>query len=230
MATKSSSPAPKPAAKASTPQSTGLPGLLHVGSGPAGAPAVRGFEAKAWSITRVDANPDAKPDLLASQTDLSAVASGSCQALLSRHTLQHLYPHEVPKALTEFVRVLNATGYAVLSCPNLKSLAELVAQDKLGQTAYTSPAGAVAAIDLLYGPRRALAAGQLALAHHCGFTLKVLLATLRAAGFASVAGIERAGPAHDLWVVASRSRLDNDALQALASRHFPMRSPAPKAA
>ena len=41
------------------------------------------------------------------------------------------------------------------------------------------------------------------MAHHCGFTLKVLIGTLKTNGFAAVAG-KRRPPAFDLWVVACK--------------------------
>ncbi len=66
-----------------------------------------------------------------------------------------------------------------------------------------------------------MAAGNLFMAHRCGFTLKVLLATLKAGGFPSVAGRRREGPAFDLWAVATRTPTDGDTLKRLAAAHFP---------
>ena len=58
------------------------------------------------------------------------------------------------------------------------------------------------------------------MAHRCGFTLKILLGTLKAAGFESIFGMRRA--AHfDLWAVASKKALSKGEQQALAARHFP---------
>jgi hypothetical protein len=69
---------------------------------------------------------------------------------------------------------------------------------------YQSPAGPISPIDVLYGFRPALKKGNLFMAHHCGFTLKALLATLRASGFNMVAGLAR--PKYlDLWAVASKA-------------------------
>lgn len=59
------------------------------------------------------------------------------------------------------------------------------------------------------------------MAHRCGFTQKVLVATLQAAGFKTVASICR--PAHfDLWALASKSDRDDAQLRALAAEHFPI--------
>jgi hypothetical protein len=82
-------------------------------------------------------------------------------------------------ALAEFRRVLADDGFAVITCPDLQSVCELVAQDRLTEPAYTAPAGPIAPLDILYGHRAAMARGNLYMAHRCGFTSRVLAATLR---------------------------------------------------
>jgi len=74
--------------------------------------------------------------------------------------------------------VLKDDGFAVITCPDLQPVCALVAEDKLTDTAYMSPAGPIAPLDILYGLRSALAAENLYMAHRVGFTLKVLMATL----------------------------------------------------
>ena len=70
-------------------------------------------------------------------TDMSAVDDEYCDAVFS--PIEHLYPHDVPVALSEFLRILKPQGIAVITCPDLQSVCELVAQDKLTDTAYQSP-------------------------------------------------------------------------------------------
>jgi SAM-dependent methyltransferase len=197
-----------------------MPTLLHVGCGPKRkAQTTRGFQGDDWRELRLDIDPAVAPDILGTMTDMSAVADASVDALYSSHNIEHLYPYEVPIALAEFARVLRPEGFVVLTCPDLKSVAALVAEDKLLDAAYTSPAGPISAIDMIYGHRSALARGNHYMAHRCGFTLKVLLGTLRSVGFAEVAGMER--PKYfDLWAVASKA-LDQPAVRALAMAHFP---------
>jgi predicted SAM-dependent methyltransferase len=50
---------------------------------------------------------------------MSALATGSVDAVVSSHNMEHLYPHEVPLALAEFVRVLKPDwrALAVLHLP-----------------------------------------------------------------------------------------------------------------
>ena len=75
-----------------------------------------------------------------------------------------------------------------ITCPDLQSVCQLVAEDKLTQVAYDSPAGPIAPIDIiLYGYRPSMANGNLFMAHRCGFTRKVLEGTLQSCGFKSVA-------------------------------------------
>lgn len=88
---------------------------------------------------RLDIDPTFNPDIVGSITDMSAVADNSMDALYSSHNIEHLYPHEVQIALKEFLRVLRPDGFAIVACPDLQSVAELVAQDKLTEPAYQSP-------------------------------------------------------------------------------------------
>lgn len=65
-----------------------------------------------------------------------------------------------------------------------------------------------------------MAKGNLYMAHHCGFTIKVLMQTLKQAGFTSVGG--RARPKKfDLWALGSKLRLSEEELRKLAQAHFP---------
>jgi len=57
------------------------------------------------------------------------------------HDVSAFYAHEVPLALKEFLRVLKPEGFLVVTCPDLQSAAKLIAEDKLLDPAYTSPAG-----------------------------------------------------------------------------------------
>jgi hypothetical protein len=135
------------------------------------------------------------------------------------HTILNLYPHEVPLALRKFLRVLKSNGFAVITCPDLKSVCALIAEDKLTEPAYVSPAGPIAPLDILYGLRTSMAHGNLYMAHRCGFTQKVLSATLQASGFKSVATMARGYPYFDLWAVASKEVLNEEQIQASATAH-----------
>ena len=173
-----------------------------------------------WNELRFDIDESVKPDLVGTMTDMSSVSSESVEAVFSSHNIEHLYPHEVPIALSEFLRVLKPNGFAVITCPDLQSVCALVAEDKLTEPAYSSPAGPIAPLDILYGLRSSMASGNLYMAHRCGFTKKVLTATLQASGFKSVASMSRGHPYFDLWALTTKAELNEEELLSLAKIHF----------
>lgn len=193
--------------------------LLHVGCGTYRKDrTTTAFNTPEWYETRLDIDPEVRPDVVGTITDMSGIASCSMDALFSSHNIEHLYWHEVPVALREFHRVLRVDGFAVITCPDLKGVCALVAQDRLLDTAYISPAGPIAPMDMLYGHRPWLAEGNSFMAHRCGFTETALLDVLSAAGFSALA-TEVKG--FDLWAVASKAPLDDKGIEILASQHFP---------
>jgi predicted SAM-dependent methyltransferase len=196
--------------------------FLHMGCGPKYKnQTTPGFNQPGWLEKRLDIDESVKPDIIGTMTNMANVDTGSVSAIFSSHNIEHSYPHEVPLALTEFLRVLDEDGFLVVTCPDLLSVCTLVAQDKLTEPAYQSPAGPIAPLDILYGHRAAMARGNLYMTHRCGFTQKVLVATLQAAGFKVVASKARANH-FDLWALASKAELSEDRLRALASEHFPV--------
>jgi predicted SAM-dependent methyltransferase len=193
--------------------------FLHVGCGSKRkAQTTIGFNTPQWTEIRFDIDDSVAPDVQGTMTDMSAVASESVDAIFSSHNIEHLYPHEVPVALKEFWRVLKSDGIAVITCPDLQSVCALVADNKLTQPAYQSPAGPITPLDILYGHRASMQRGNLYMAHRCGFTKDVLLATLQQAGFASVATLARPR-FFDLWAFASKQPLNQEQLTQLAQTH-----------
>jgi hypothetical protein len=197
--------------------------LLHVGCGTKRKDrTLPAFQSDEWEEVRFDIDTDVHPDIVGSMTDMSAVPTGSMDAIFTSHTVEHLYPHEVPITLAEFHRVLSADGVVIITCPDLQSVAKLVAEDRLLEAAYVSPAGPIAPIDILFGHRASMARGNLYMAHHGGFTRKALHAALRAAGFSSVATMARGRSPHfDLWALAAKVDLTEESLRSLAERYFP---------
>ncbi len=198
--------------------------FLHVGCGPKRKDrTTKGFNSPDWQEIRLDIDPSVQPDVIGTMTDMSAVASESVDAIYSSHNIEHLYPHEVPLAFAEFLRVLKPDGFFVVTCPDLQSVCKLVAEDQLTEAAYTSPAGPIAPIDILYGHRPPMARGNLYMAHRCGFTSRVLDGTLRSCGFQAVASMARGrAPFFDLFALASKSARPEAELRALAQLHFPI--------
>ena len=195
--------------------------FLHVGCGPARKENTTAeFSSDHWHELRFDIDPNVTPDIIGTMTDMSAVGDSCVDAVYSSHNIEHLYAHEVGQALSEFKRVLKKDGFLVITCPDLQEVAKLIAADKLIDPAYTSPAGPISPLDILYGFRPSIARGNTYMAHRCGFTETVLRGTLIANGFAGVA-TKRRPFAFDLWAVASVSPVSEGELKRLAEKHFP---------
>lgn len=195
--------------------------FLHVGCGPKHKDrTTKGFNTSEWTELRLDIDESVKPDIVGTMLDMSAVPDHSVDAVFSSHNIEHLYPHEVPLALAEFKRVLRPGGFIVITCPDLQSVCALVAEDKLTEPAYVSSSGPISPLDILYGHRPPMARGNLYMSHRCGFTLKVLIGTLRQHGFPVVAA-KRREKQFDLFALAAPEEMDEQALRALAIAHFP---------
>jgi SAM-dependent methyltransferase len=200
-----------------------MPTLLHIGCGPKHKDqTTRGFSGDEWAELRLDIDPSVRPDIIGTMTDMSVVADASVDAIFSSHNIEHLYPHEVGPAFAEFLRVLRPDGFLVVTCPDLQEVCRLVAEDKLLEPAYTSPAGPITPLDILYGYRPPMARGNLYMAHRCGFTEKVLVGSLRASGFSTVASKRRGHPFFDLYAVATKGPMQEATLRALAAQHLPV--------
>jgi SAM-dependent methyltransferase len=176
--------------------------VLHVGCGAAAPEKLPGFffPAGEWREIRLDIDPAVDPDVIASITDMASVPDASVDAVWSSHNLEHLFPHEVPLALAEFRRVLKPDGFALMTMPDLRQIAALVAADRLMEPAYLSPMGPITPLDMLYGHGGSLASGNAFMGHRGGFTARSLEAALRAAGFPIVRVV--ADASYALWATA----------------------------
>jgi SAM-dependent methyltransferase len=148
-----------------------VPSVLHAGCGNEPLPA--------WldgsTETRLDIDPDCHPDIVASITDLGDI--GPFDLVFSSHCLEHLAPHDVGVALSEFRRVLKPGGGAVVIVPDLEDVRPTE------EVMYEAPCGPITGLDMYYGLRSALQERPY-MAHKTGFVRETLQAAMDAAGFA----------------------------------------------
>jgi SAM-dependent methyltransferase len=177
--------------------------VLHVGCGPRDHNTLHeSFRGPEWHEVRLDVDPAMKPDIVASISDMSPVPSASVDAVYSHHNIEHVFAHEVPRVMEEFLRVLRPGGEALISTPDLQSVAEAIAAGRLEERLYRAEAGDISAIDVVYGLRSDIAEGREYMAHRTGFTLRTLGRKLNQAGFVNIQ-VMRA-PDHVLWARGRR--------------------------
>jgi SAM-dependent methyltransferase len=186
--------------------------VLNAGSGSYSARRLHpAFAPDSWEETRIDVDTQAKPDIVASITDMRAcVADQSFDAIWSSHTLEHLYAYEVPLALAEFKRVLKHDGFVLITLPDLEAVASLVLDQGLDQVAYISPAGPITPLDMIFGHSASITRGHFYMTHKTGFTSASLGRQLADTGFATVL-VKREGL--DLWALGLMQKADQASVQ-----------------
>jgi SAM-dependent methyltransferase len=161
--------------------------VLHVGCGPLDHQSLHeSFRGPAWHEVRLDIDPGVRPDVVATITDMSPVPDASVDAVFSHHNIEHVFAHEVPRALAEFLRVLRPGGEVLIATPDLQALGRVLAVGRLEETLYRAPVGEIAALDVVYGLRSDIEGGREYMAHRTGFTGRTLALRLNQAGFVKV--------------------------------------------
>jgi SAM-dependent methyltransferase len=185
--------------------------VLNIGSGPKSIRKPNAiFDPAGWGEIRMDLDPAVRPDVVGSMTDMRGhFDAGSFDAVWSSHSLEHLHSHEIPLALTEFRRVLKASGFALISCPDLEMVMTLFLAHGCDHVVYQSPAGPITPLDMLFGHAPSIASGNRHMAHHSGLTADRLGGLLLQAGF-SEAITKRVD--YDLWALALMPQADRDAV------------------
>ena len=192
--------------------------FLHAGCGSLYKSSCLGFNNDNWKEIRFDIDESVKPDIVGTLTDMNSVETGSIDAVYSSHNIEHLYPHEVPIALREFYRVLKEDGMVSISCPDLQSVCEAVAQDKLVEPLYNSPTGPISPIDILYGRRTSIARGNEYMVHKGGFTYSTLYKAFKEVGFQAMAGGRKG---YNLYLVAFKQRKPDVEIKKIVSQFIP---------
>lgn len=157
------------------------------------------FPVDGWNETRVDIDPAADPDIVASMTAMAMVPDASHDAIYTAHTLEHVFAHELPLALAEFRRVMRPGGFLLAQVPNLQKAAAAIAAGRWNMPLYDSPGGPVAPMDMLYGHADVVARFGVHMGHRNGFTPATLGGAIRDAGFVA---IQIASIGYDLLAMA----------------------------
>ena len=186
--------------------------FLNAGSGPYSIRKSHSFfPADEWEEVRLDIDPATKPDIVGSITDLKAsVALASFEALWCSHMLEHLYAHDVPLALAEIHGVLKPDGFALITSPDVETVASMIVEHGLDHIAYQSAVGPITPHDILFGHSASIARGNNFMSHKTGFTSARLGELLVDAGFTTV--LVKRTP-FDLWALALREGADQEAVQ-----------------
>ena len=159
--------------------------LVNLGSGTKGGSWLPALFAD-WREVRVDVDAGVAPDILADIGDLSAIESGSVDAVWAAHCLEHVYLFQVGQAVAEVHRILADDGFFCAIVPDLQAVAEYIASDRLHEVVYESPAGPVIAHDMVFGFGPHLQLGRPSMAHKCGFTPSLFAQKLQSAPFGQI--------------------------------------------
>ena len=193
--------------------------LLHVGCAFLNISHLKGFIIDDWTEIRFDIDESRNPDIVGTLTDMSLVQTESVDAIYSAYNIDHIYPHEVPTALSEFFRVLKDDGMAIIKCPYIQSVCEAVAKGKLLEPFYNSPVGPISPIDILFGNRKAVAKGNEFMAKKGGFIYSVLDRALHQAGFEVRYG-GRVKNGRELSIVAFKQKKPEEEIKNIANPFF----------
>lgn len=192
--------------------------VLHVGCGPRSEEKLHAaFRQDGWREVRLDIDEKVEPDLVGSMVDMrDKVEDRAYDAVWSSHNIEHLWTHETALALGEFLRVLRPDGFALITCPDVAAIAQLIVDGRFDEMIYQSPAGPISAVDMLWGHTRSIAAGNHFMAHRTGFTAPSLGRQLIDCGFDEAWVF--AGPAFDLWAVGLGEEAERDVVRSHLER------------
>lgn len=149
--------------------------FLHICRGeknPARLPKL--FATPEWQEIRFDTDPN---------MNITGMESASMDGVFTAHNLQFLPSLQVPFAVKEFFRVLKPGGIAMITVPDMQVVAAYIAQGRLENKLYDSPAGPISPIDIIYGSRQT---EQNRIMHKSGFTAVTLARRLMEAGFSNI--------------------------------------------
>ena len=161
--------------------------VLNVGGNNKNIPIPSAYDG--WQQVLLDIDASGNPDIVCDARALTQLTSSQYDAVYCSHNLEHYYRHDVVKVLAGFHHVLKEEGFIHILVPDMGALMKYVVDGGLDidDFLYTSPAGPIHVIDVIYGLGAKIGrSGNDFFAHKTGFTLKSLESRLKASGFSSV--------------------------------------------
>ena len=137
----------------------------------------------------LDIDPKGQPDIVCDARQLSGLPAAQFDAVYCSHNLEHYYRHDVPRVLAGILHVMKDGGFVQIRVPDLTELMRVTVSQGLDvdDVLYTSPAGPVMILDVLYGHSPTIErSGEEFFAHKTGFTQKSLSNAVARAGFSSI--------------------------------------------
>lgn len=165
----------------------GVKCVLNVGGGSKSTPIPSHFAE--WRHDLLDIDPRGAPDIVCDARELEKLQGGIYDAVYCSHNLEHYYRHHGLAVVRGFHHILNETGFAEIRVPDIAQViaAVLEQQLELDDVLYQSPAGPIAAHDVIYGLQTEIeTSGQDFYAHKTGFTPKSLSKILADGGFSKI--------------------------------------------
>lgn len=199
--------------------------VLHVGCGFNSSNRLHAvFKTPQWEEISLDIDSRTQPDISGSIVDMRSYAEDeSCDAIWASHVLEHLPRHDVGRALAEFRRVLVPSGFALIRTPDIESVAQFIVEGRIHDTIYTSPAGPITPLDMLYGHGESIKRGSDAMRHGTAFTQDSMAQDLLQAGFGELRATRT--KTYEVWAIAFMPDADVQAiLNALAFSGMDLRN------
>ena len=126
-----------------------------------------------WDQVMLDIDPHSDADIICDARSMTdTVAGGTFDAICCAHNFEHYFRHDLSRVTDGFLYALKDDGFAFIQVPNMRYVCEQIAAGAdIEDVAYTSPAGPIRYVDMIYGLGAYIAnSGNDFMSHKNGFT------------------------------------------------------------